>query len=269
MTAGRKTAATILPFRRRSEMKPVPLRAPLAAALAAIAILLLAGCAPQDDQALESQNADLRAMLANNQQQMASMQQQMAELNDKLTEMQHNNGSADDQAALKAQIAALQKQVQDANPNPSASPVPPGVVPNGAPGSVNSGFPAGVSPPPAPDDNTVAGNPPPPEPPGPPPAMASPAASPGADSGDDNDKGNSDDDDDNQTASAGAPAAPSMPAPTAVSSWQSQIDPQLTAASSSSDPASKSYSAGLIALKGGMYPQALGKFQELQRRYPK
>jgi tol-pal system protein YbgF len=249
-------------------MNPFLLRAPLVA-LASIGMLLLAGCAPQDNQALESQNADLRAMLANNQQQMASMQQQMAELNDKLTEMQHNDGSAEDQAALKQQIAKLQAQVQSATPDASASPVPPGVVPNGAPGAAVNGAPPGAPPP---DDTAAAGYPPAPAPPGPPPAMnASPAASPSADSDDDGDTSNGGGNN-SQTASnppQAAPQAPSMPAPAAASSWQEQIDPQLAASTSNSDPAAKSYSAGLIALKGGMYPQALGKFQDLQRRYPK
>jgi tol-pal system protein YbgF len=99
--------------------------------------------------------------------------------------------------------------------------------------------------------------------------MASPAPSPGADSADNNDATDNSDNSDNQTTSNAPPSEPSMPAPVAVASWQSQIDPQLADAASSSDPAAKSYSAGLIALKGGMYPQALGRFQELQRRYPK
>jgi tol-pal system protein YbgF len=255
MTVGRKIAATILPCLRPNEMK----RSRLAiAAFAALLAFVLAGCGGQDDQALQSENADLRAMLANNQQQMAAMQQQMAELNDKLTEMQHNNASPNDEAALKQQIAALQKQVQAENSNAAA--VPPGVVPNGAPGAQPNG-----TPPPGDNGNdTVAGNPPP-APPGYPPTIgASPAASPGANADEDDDNG---DDTDQQTASNPPPSAPA-PIPSGTS-WQSQIDPQLASAASSGDPAAKPYSAGLIALKGGMYQQALGKFNDLQHRYPK
>jgi tol-pal system protein YbgF len=252
MTVGRKTAATTLPSRRLSEMKPSRLST---AAFAVLLALVSAGCAGQNDQALQSENADLRAMLANNQQQMAAMQQQMAELNDKLTEMQHNNASANDEATLKEQIATLQKQVQAENSN--AGSVPPGVVPNGAPGAQANGTPS-------PGDNTGGGNPPP-APPGYPPAFgASPAASPPANSDEDDDNG---DDSDQQTASNPPPPAPA-PIPSGTT-WQSQIDPQLADAASSSDPAAKPYSAGLIALKGGMYQQALGKFNDLQHRYPK
>jgi len=123
--------------------------------------------------------------------------------------------------------------------------------------------------PPPPDDNTVASNQPPPADAGQPPAMApSPAASPSADSGNNNDDTDNADNSGNQTAS-NPPSAPSMPAPAVASSWQSQIDPQLASAASSSDPAARYYSNGLVALKAGMYPQAYSKFQDLQRRYPK
>jgi tol-pal system protein YbgF len=82
------------------------------------------------------------------------------------------------------------------------------------------------------------------------------------------DNADSDDTGDNQTASTGPPPAPA-PINAGAGPWQAQIDPQLAAEAANTDPAAKPYTAGLIGLKGGMYPQALSKFQELQRRYPK
>jgi tol-pal system protein YbgF len=253
-------------------MKAGLCRARLAALIGAGSIALtLVGCVPPGDQSQATENADLRAMVASDQQQINAMQEKIGDLNDQLTELQHNGGSGDDQSALEARIAKLEAQVDASKPDASASPVPLGGTPSGAPSPAANGFPAGVTPP-APDAGaTIAanGSPPPPAAPGPPPAMngaPDASASPAANSNDDNDSDDKDDSD-NQTASTTPPAAP---APiNAVGPWQAQIDPQLQAAASSSDPAAKPYSAGLIALKGGMYPQALGKFEQLQRKYPK
>jgi tol-pal system protein YbgF len=44
---------------------------------------------------------------------------------------------------------------------------------------------------------------------------------------------------------------------------------EFAAAQSSSDSAAKVYRAGLINMKVGKYPQAIGVFQGLQRKYPK
>lgn len=242
----------------------------LAALIGAGSIALtLMGCAPGEDQSQATENADLRAMVASDQQQINAMHEQIGDLNDQLTELQHNGGSGGDQAALQQRIAKLEAEVNASRPDASASPAPLGDMPNGAP---SPGLNGAAEAPPAPDaDATMAANGPPPPPavPGPPPAMngaPDASASPAANS-DDNSDADDKDDGDNQTASTTPPPAP---APiNAVGPWQAQIDPQLQAAASSSDPAAKSYSAGLIALKGGMYPQALSKFEELQRRYPK
>jgi tol-pal system protein YbgF len=239
----------------------------LAALIGAGSIALtLMGCAPGEDQSQATENADLRAMVASDQQQINAMHEQIGDLNDQLTELQHNGGSGGDQAALQQRIAKLEAEVNESKPDASASPVPSDQTPNGAPSPGLNGTAGG---PPAPDANAAMaanGPPPPPAVPGPPPVMngaPDASASPAADSDDDNDK----EDSDNQTASTTPPAAP---APiSALGPWQAQIDPQLQAAASSSDPAAKSYTAGLIALKAGMYQQALGKFEDLQRRYPK
>jgi tol-pal system protein YbgF len=270
MTAGRRIGVTILRYRRRNEMKAGRCWARLAALIGAGSIaLMIAGCAPSEDQSQAAENADLRAMVASDQQQINAMQEKIGDLNDQLTELQHNGGSGDDQAALQQRIAKLEAQVNASKPDASTSPVPLGGTPNGAPNPTANGFPAGVTPP-APDANApMAANGPPP-PPGPPPVVTNTEpganASPAANSDDDNDSDDKDDSD-NQTAST---TPPSAPAPiNAIGPWQAQIDPQLQAAASSGDPAAKPYSAGLIALKGGMYPQALGKFEELQHKYPK
>jgi tol-pal system protein YbgF len=268
MTVGRRIGATILRYRRLNEMKAGPGWGRLAALVGASAIALtILGCAPQGDQSQATENADLRAMVASDQQQINAMQQKMGELNDQLTELQHNGGSTEDQTALEQRIASLEKQVHGAQPDASASPVPlSGGTPNAAPSPAADSS-ASPSAPDASATTIANGGPPPPAPPGPPPAMNAPdaSASPTANADDDND---SDDKSDDQTASTTPPPAPA-PISGGSGPWQAQIDPQLTAAASSSDPAAKSYSAGLIALKAGMYPEALGKFQTLQRKYPK
>jgi tol-pal system protein YbgF len=72
-------------------------------------------------------------------------------------------------------------------------------------------------------------------------------------------------------ASAGPPGSPANAAPSASAaaspSWRSSIDQELAARHD--DQGAKLYRAGLVDLKGGRYPQALAKFQDLQRRYPK
>lgn len=230
--------------------------------------LMIAGCGSSEDQSQATENADLRAMVASDQQQINAMHEQIGDLNDQLTEMQHNGGGGGDQAALRARIANLEAEVSASKPDASASPVPLGGGSNGLPPGVTAnGFPAGGPAPDASATTAANGPPPPPAVPGPPPASASPAANADDDNDNGTDSGDKDDTDNNQTASTGAPSAP---APiNAVGPWQAQIDPQLQAAASSSDPAAKPYSAGLIALKGAMYPQAIGKFEDLQRKYPK
>ena len=249
-------------------MKAGPCWARLVALIGAGSIALtLVGCAPGEDQSQATENADLRAIVASDQQQINAMQEKIGDLNDQLTELQHNGGGGGgDQAALQQRLAKLEAEVNASKPDTSASPVPPGEAPNGAPSLALNGM-AGA--PPAPDANATMAASGPPPPPGPPPVTnvePGASASPAANSDDDNDNDDKNDND-NQTASTTAPAAP---APiNAVGPWQAQIDPQLQAAASSSDPAARPYSAGLIALKGGMYPQALGKFEELQHKYPK
>ena len=97
------------------------------------------------------------------------------------------------------------------------------------------------------------------------------------DSDDSDDKGDSSDNSDNgsQLASNAPPAAaapPAAPAPPIVNgspSWRGVLDHEIAAAQSSSDPAAKAYRAGLIDMKAGKFPNAIGVFQGLQRRYPK
>ena len=68
-------------------------------------------------------------------------------------------------------------------------------------------------------------------------------------------------------ASAG-PAAPAMPAETAAS-WPAELDQEIAAAKSSSEPGVKLYRAGLDAMKDGKYPLAVSQFTKLQHAYPK
>ena len=237
--------------------------------------LMMAGCAPQVDQSQATENADLRAIVASDQQQISALQQKVGDLNDQVTELQHNGGGGDN-ATLEQQVAKLEAQVNGAKPDASASPVPLGGTPNPSASPAANGVPAGGTPP-APDAGATSaanGPPPPPAAPGPPLAIngaPGASASPAETADDDNDNASDSDDkddtDNNQTASTEAPPAP---APiNSVGPWQAQIDPQLQAAAASSDPAAKPYTAGLIALKGGMYQQAIGKFEQLQRNYPK
>ena len=269
MSAGRRTGVTILQYRRRNEMKAGWRWDRLLALAGAAAIaLIMAGCGTSDEtQAQATDNADLRAIVASDQQQIIGLQQKVGQLNDQLTELQHNGGGTD-QAALQKQVAELQAEVNATKPGASATPGAPGGGPNAEASPAANGFPAGVAAEPGASPSMASNEPPPPPEPGPsssmtgePEANASPGAAANEEESDDDNNGN-------EVASNPPPAAPA-PMNGGVAPWQSQIDPQLGAAASSSDPAAKPYTEGLIALKSGRYPQALGSFQDLQRRYPK
>jgi TolA-binding protein len=55
----------------------------------------------------------------------------------------------------------------------------------------------------------------------------------------------------------------------AVIGWQSALDQALAAASNSSEPGSRLYRDGLVAMKAAKYPNAIAKFQAFQRGHPK
>jgi len=271
-----------------------------------IAALALGGCAvPQDNQ--QPPDEDLRNTVAADRQQINSLQDQVARLNDQIDEMQHNGDSGGDSSADSAKIAELEREVQalkggSAAPNagappPSGTGAPTGAnaasgspPPNGPPGDTAAaspnGSPDGVPNTPADTNLAAASGTPPPGSPGAmtPPAPPSdnannaPPANAAADSDDSDDKGDSSDNSDNgsQLASNAPPAAAAPPAappgPPIVNgspSWRGVLDQEIAAAQSSSDPAAKAYRAGLINMKAGKFPNAIGVFQGLQRRYPK
>ena len=89
-------------------MKAGLCRARLAALIGAGSIALtLVGCVPPGDQSQATENADLRAMVASDQQQINAMQEKIGDLNDQLTELQHNGGSGDDQNAAPSDGFAM------------------------------------------------------------------------------------------------------------------------------------------------------------------
>lgn len=80
-------------------------------------------------------------------------------------------------------------------------------------------------------------------------------------------------------ASAVAPPSAVPPAPGAASSapppsagpaaWQADLDKEAESASSVSGPGAKLYRDGLQAMKDARYGVAVGKFAQIQKRYPK
>ncbi|MGA2409307.1 MAG: tetratricopeptide repeat protein [Candidatus Binataceae bacterium] len=283
-----------------------------ALAAAGVFALGLAGCAELPDQgqpqapAQASDDTDLRAMIASDQQEIAGLREQVGRLNDQITEIQHNDtgsGEGNKASGSDQQASAGAPPIPGTAPNAQASPAAsPGITDtsgNGAappgPGGTDAAANGAAPPGPAPSDTTVTNGalPPPPDsgetagsdsapppsapPPGPAADSGSETSTAGASSGNDSanaaDSDNEKDDndnDENETATAEPPSAPSAPAEiTQPPAWQGTVDDQIGAASASSDPAAKSYRAGLIAMKGGLYPIAFGKFQDLQHRYPK
>ncbi|HYL57780.1 MAG TPA: outer membrane protein assembly factor BamD [Candidatus Acidoferrales bacterium] len=69
-------------------------------------------------------------------------------------------------------------------------------------------------------------------------------------------------------ASAAAPPAPA-PAVEVRPTWPAELDDEIAAAKSSSEPGVKLYREGLDAMKAGKYPLAVSKFTKLQHAYPK
>jgi TolA-binding protein len=63
------------------------------------------------------------------------------------------------------------------------------------------------------------------------------------------------------------PAAASAPEPQPT--WPDELDKEIAAAGSSSDPGIKVYREGLKAMKDGKYPLAIIRFAKLQHLYPK
>jgi TolA-binding protein len=69
-------------------------------------------------------------------------------------------------------------------------------------------------------------------------------------------------------ATAGGPPAPAVPAEIPPT-WPNELDDEINAAKSSSEPGVKVYREGLEAMKAGKYPLAVTKFTKLQHSYPK
>ncbi|HYK65837.1 MAG TPA: outer membrane protein assembly factor BamD, partial [Patescibacteria group bacterium] len=69
-------------------------------------------------------------------------------------------------------------------------------------------------------------------------------------------------------ATAGGPVAPAVPAEIPPT-WPNELDDEINAAKSSSEPGVKIYREGLDAMKAGKYPLAVTKFTKLQHAYPK
>jgi TolA-binding protein len=262
--------------------------------LAVVATLAFAGCVMPGDAQQAQNDQELRGIVASDRQQINALQDQVARLNDQIAEMQHNDNGGNGSPSDKTQLAELQREVQQlksGNAAPGAAPAeagaPPGFGPGGPPnGSGPGGGPTGfgspgglVAPPPESGPGpSVAANPNS----APNSAMNAPAgasSAPGdaanANNAADADNDNSSDSDDNAPEVASntpPPAAPTAPGPPLVSgspSWRSMIGSEIGAAQSSGDPAAKTYRAGLINMKAGKYPQAVGVFQGMQRKYPK
>jgi TolA-binding protein len=189
------------------------------------------GCAAQADVEQVTQNEQsMRQMIANDQQQITAMHEQIAELNDRITELQHN-GEGGGSKGLAALKERVARLESQVNATAAGAPLVPGAP--GAPG--------------------VAGAPTAPGVPGAP--GATPNVPPGAESA--------------SAAPGEGMTPPAVEAPPAVPGWQSALDRELAAASRSSEPGSRIYRDGLIDMKAGKYPNAIGKFQAFQRAHPK
>lgn len=202
------------------------------AGLLAIA-LGVAGCAAQSDVEQVSQNEQsMRQMIANDQQQITAMHDQIAQLNDRVTELQ-NNGA--DNGGYAKQMAALKDRIakleSQVNATAAATPPLPG-APGGAPGT-----------PGAPAVPGAAG------------VTGAPGAAPGAESA---------------AVTPGEGEAPAAAAPMpVVAGWQSALDGELATSNNSTEPGSRIYRDGLIAMKAGKYPDAIARFRAFQRAHPK
>jgi TolA-binding protein len=222
-----------------------------------LAAITAYGCAPTaETQQLQTSQSNIRGMVASDRQQIEALQDKVARLDDRISELEHNGGESDNKTigALNARLSKLEAQVRGTQPAAAA----PGTagLPPGTPGAAAPAAPGAPGAPPAPG---AAGAIPPPD-------NSSAAGDEGGDNGDANAGTN--------VASAAPPGAAAPPAtpPRAVSaaqSWQALLDQEIATSQSSRDPAARSYRQGLAAMKAGRYPLALGKFQDLQRRYPK
>ena len=271
----------------------------LGLALALAAAMAFAGCVlPADNQQAQN-NEDLRGIVASDRQQINALQDQVARLNDRIAEMQHSD---EDGGSDKTQLAELQREVRElksGGSTPAAGPMGPGSPPTTA----GPGSPANLGGPPndSPGFGGPGGTAGPPSETGSGPsaetgpsggsgsigapgiAMNAPAGAPDANSNansntnTDADNDNSSDGDDNAPEVASntpppPPAAPAAPGPPLVGgapSWRPMLGPEMAAAQSSNDSAAKTYRAGLANMKMGKYPNAVGVFQGLQRKYPK
>jgi TolA-binding protein len=239
-----------------------------------IGAIALSGCAVPQDNQQQGKDEDLRNTVASDRQQIEALQDEVNRLNDHIAEMEHNGAAGGDSSGDKKQLAELEQEVQDlkaGNSAPAVAGAAAASAPGGPPDANGAASPPGSGAP-------VAGAPPP----GSPDAMSNSApVSDNANNASSNDNADSDSDDsdnaDNgsQVASAGPPpsvAPPRAPGPPLVNgspSWRAMLDQELVAAQSSSDPAAKTYRAGLVAMKARKYPYAIGVFQGQQRRYPK
>lgn len=240
-----------------------------------IGAVALSGCVlPQNNQHTQSNQADLRSIVASDRQQINALQDEVSRLNDHIAEMEHNGEAGGRSSADKARLAELEHEVEELKSDRSA-PTPMGAGSTTDFGAAPSGPPGSGAP--VPEASPPRG----------PSAMGSPAPASGsamnAPSNDnaDSDSDNSDDSADNrpEVASAGPPpnvatppAAARLPGPPMVAgspSWRAVLNQELATSQSSRDAAAKVYRAGLTAMKAGKYPNAIGVFQGLQRKYPK
>jgi len=256
-----------------------------------IGAFALSGCVMPADNQQSNTEADLRSIVASDRQQINALQDQVNRLNDQIAEMQHNGDADEGSHADKQRVVELEREVADIKsgrsaptpaggttdsggpPNgPDGAPNGPGGPPNGPPGFGGPGGMVAPTPEGGPPSGPVAMG-------GPPPSPGIAASAPPPNDNADSDDNASDDNSDNgsEVASAGAPPhvappPPAAPAPPMVAgspSWRAMVNAELASAQSSSDPAAKVYRAGLIAMKAGKYPNAIGVFQGLQRKYPK
>ena len=237
----------------------------LGLSLALVAALALAGCVlPADNQQTQSNDAELRSIVASDRQQINALQDQVARLNDHIAEMEHNNDDSDgSSSADKTRLAELEREVQALKSGgsvPPAGPMGPGTPPPSGPGGM-------VAPPP--DAGPAGGSS----------SMNAPGSAMNAnpDESADADEDNSTNGDDTapEVASnaplpaAAAPAPPGPPMVRGTPSWRALLGHEMASAQASSDAAAKVYRAGLADMKTGKYAHAVGVFQGLQRKYPK
>jgi TolA-binding protein len=234
-----------------------------------IGAIALSGCAVPQDNQQQGNEQDLRNTVASDRQQIEALQDEVNRLNDHIAEMEHNGAAGGDSSGDKKQLAELEQEVQAlkaGNSAPAVAGAPAASAPGGPPDANGAASPPGSGAP------VVTGAPPP----GSPDAASDDANNAPSNDNADNDSDDSDNGDNgSQVASAGPPpsvAPPRVPGPPLVNgspSWRAMLDQELVAAQSSSDPAAKTYRAGLAAMKARKYPYAIGVFQGQQRRYPK